>query len=291
MTQNPYPGPDGPPGQSPPVCPRHPDRVSYVGCARCRRPTCPECQRPAAVGIQCVDCVAEGQRGVRQPTTAMGAPVAQRPTLTYGLIAICVVLWVAQQADSGVTQALAYAPFLTMDEPWRMLTAAFVHSPGNITHLAFNMFALFICGRELEPLLGRGKFAAVYLVSALGGSFGVLALAGSFPSEGWGRYTVGASGAVFGLFAVLLVLNRHLGRATGGIAIVLALNFALGFILPNIAWQAHLGGAVTGAVLAAGLAWAAPRERRRFQWPVLLFGAAVVLVGTLVRLWTAGLIG
>lgn len=288
MSQTPYPGREQ---QAPPVCPRHPDRVSYVNCARCKRPTCPDCQRPAAVGIQCVDCVAEAQRGTRAPRTVMGASLHTTPYVTYVVMGLCIVLWIAQQADNAVTQTLAYAPFLTLEEPWRLLTAAFVHSPANITHLAFNMFALFVCGRALEPLLGSVKFAVLYLISAVGGSVGVLALAGSIQSQDWYTPTVGASGAVFGLFAVLLVLSRHFGMQTGGIAAVLAINFVLGFVLPNIAWQAHLGGAVTGALLAAGLAWASPRERRRFQWPVLLIGAALVLGIALVRLWTVGLIG
>ena len=64
-----------------PVCPRHPDRESYVRCQRCMRPTCPECQRPAAVGIQCVDCVAEGAKTVRQARTVFGGAVTDgRPS-------------------------------------------------------------------------------------------------------------------------------------------------------------------------------------------------------------------
>ena len=125
-------------------------------------------------------------------------------------------------------------------------------------------------------MLGRVRFAALYLISALGGSVGYLLLAtppGSIADlqqgSSWVVGTVGASGAVFGLFAALLVLNRHLGRSSAGIIGVLAINAVLGFVIPGIAWQAHLGGAITGAVLAALIAVTAPRPRQRLQLPAL----------------------
>ena len=107
--------------QQAPVCPRHPDRVSYVRCQRCGRPTCPECQRPAAVGVQCVDCVREGQKGMRTPRTQFGAAVTTgRPVVTLTIIAICVVVWLAQQVSPTVTQELSFAPYQGVSEPWRL---------------------------------------------------------------------------------------------------------------------------------------------------------------------------
>jgi membrane associated rhomboid family serine protease len=264
--------------QQAPVCPRHPDRVSYVRCQRCGRPTCPECQRPAAVGIQCVDCVREGQKGMRTPRTQFGAAVSTgRPVVTLTIIAICVVVWLAQQVSPAVTQELSFAPYQGQAEPWRFLTAAFAHAQGQPLHILFNMFALWQIGSYLEPMLGRVRFAALYLISALGGSVGYLLLAsppGSIADlqqgSSWVIGTVGASGAVFGLFAALLVLNRHLGRSSAGIIGVLAINAVLGFVIPGIAWQAHLGGAITGAVLAALIAVTAPRPRQRLQLPALV---------------------
>ena len=276
--------------QQAPVCPRHPDRVSYVRCQRCGRPTCPECQRPAAVCVQCVDCVREGQKGMRAPRTQFGATVTTgRPVVTLTIIAICVLVWLAQQVSPTVTQELSFAPYQGQSEPWRYLTAAFAHSQGQPLHILFNMFALWQIGTYLEPMLGRVRFAALYLISALGGSVGYLLLAtppGSIADlqqgSSWVIGTVGASGAVFGLFAALLVLNRHLGRSSAGIIGVLAVNAVLGFVIPGIAWQAHLGGAITGAVLAALIAVTAPRPRQRLQLPALL---AVTLA--LVALATA----
>lgn len=279
---------------APPVCPRHPDRPSYVTCQRCDRPACPECQRPAAVGIQCVDCVRAQAKTVRQPTSRFGAPTrGGRPIVTLTLIAICVVVYVGQLVNDRVTVEMMFVPLLAESQPWRFLTAAFAHSPGSVMHILFNMFALWITGQYLEPLLGRVKFLVLYLVSAIGGSVGFLLLA-QLPEQlgersGWTTPTVGASGAVFGLFAAVLVLNRHLGRETGGIIGVFLINGVLGFVLPNIAWQAHLGGAITGAAVALVLAVTAPAgrttaqtaARRRWFWPAV--------VGILVGLAAASL--
>ena len=270
---------------SAPVCPRHLDRVSYVRCQRCGRPTCPECQRPAAVGVQCVDCVREGQRSVRAPRTQFGAAVRSgRPVVTLTIIGICTVVWLLQQVSPTVTGELSFAPYQGVSEPWRFLTAAFAHAQGQPMHILFNMFALYQIGSYLEPMLGRARFASLYLISALGGSVGYLLLAtppGSLQDlrqgSAWVIGTVGASGAVFGLFAALLVLNRHLGRSSAGIVAVLAINAVLGFVIPGIAWQAHLGGAITGAVLAALITVTAPRPRQRLQLPALAVVALIVV--------------
>jgi len=270
--------------QEEPVCPRHPGRVSYVRCQRCGRPTCPECQRPAAVGIQCIDCVNEGKRSVRTTRTQFGAKTTDgRPLVTLAIIAICAVVWLMQQASGRVTQDFAFLPAYGRAEPWRFLTAAFLHGP--IFHILFNMYALWVVGGYLEPLVGRVRFAALYLVSALGGSVGFLVLAAPSRLVGsaWLTFTVGASGAVFGLFAALLVLNRHLGRSSAGIATVIAINAVIGFVVPGIAWQAHLGGAVTGAAIAGVLASSASPERRRRQVPALLLVTALVVALAVVK--------
>ncbi len=272
------------PVQAEPVCPRHPDRVSYVRCQRCGRPTCPECQRPAAVGIQCVDCVREGQKSMRVPRTQFGAAVTStgRPVVTVTIIGICVAVWLLQRVSPVVTNDLAFVPVLGSSAPWRFLTAAFAHSPSQLLHILFNMYALWVLGQYLEPLLGRFRFGALYLVSAFGGSVGFLLLASpptsvaDFASTNWGTPTVGASGAVFGLFGALIVLNRHLGRSSGPMFGVLAINAVLGFVVPGIAWQAHLGGLLTGVALAAVITATAPQKRRRLQLPALV--AVVVLL-------------
>jgi membrane associated rhomboid family serine protease len=272
--------PSAPPQQqATPVCPRHPDRVSYVRCQRCRRPVCPECQRPAAVGVQCVDCVREQARTVRSATTVFGGRVTDTPRVSYAIIGICVLVYVLQTITPSLTRDIWFVPVLGESEPWRFLTSAFAH--GSVTHILFNMLALWMVGAQyLERLLGAARYAAVYLVSAVGGSVAYL-LMSSPPSNDfatrsmWLTPAVGASGAVFGLFGALLVLNRHLGRSSAGMYATIGINAVIGFVVPNVAWQAHLGGLVTGAALAAVIAWTTPRQRRRWQWPGV---AAVVVV-------------
>lgn len=259
------------------MCPRHPDRVSYVRCQRCGRPACPECQRPAAVGVQCVDCVAESSKAARNVRTAFGATVrGGRPVVTLTIIGLCVVSWVLQLATGGAwTQQWAFSPATGQDEPWRFLTAAFLHSTTPL-HILFNMYALWLVGPFLEQAFGRGRFVALYLLSALGGSVGVLLLADPMGLS-WQQGVVGASGAVFGLFGAIIPVLRRLGRNAGQIVALIAINMALPFFVGGIAWEAHVGGLIVGLAIGAGYAWA-PRERQQLVGWALPAVVGVVLV-------------
>ncbi|MFD0481431.1 rhomboid family intramembrane serine protease [Kineococcus sp. GCM10028916] len=247
-----------------PVCPRHPDRESWVRCQRCNRPACPECQRPAAVGVQCVDCVAAGNRDVRTARTSFGGALRSGDTVvTKVLIALCVLAFLGGKVvpDSFYYQfALVgdgYGGSFASGEWWQPVTAAFLH--GSTVHLLFNMYALWITGQYLEPLLGRLRFSALYLVSVLGGAAGALLLAAPL------TVTVGASGGIFGLFAAMFVVNRHLGRQTSQIAVLIVINFLIGVFVAGISWQGHLGGLLAGALVA----WAMARGRKGkpvLQW-------------------------
>lgn len=271
-----YPQPVSGP-EAPPVCPRHPDRIAYVRCQRCGRPTCPECQRPAAVGIQCVDCVRDAQKNMRPARTAFGGRVTgDRPVVTITLIVLCLVSFGLQQIVPTWTRDLAFVPVVGEVQPWRFLTSAFLHAPNQFLHIAFNMIALWSVGPFLEHSLGRWRYLALYLLSAVGGSVMYLLLA-SPDSLAWYTILVGASGAVFGLFGAVLVVLRRVGRSAGGIVGVLVVNAVLGFVLPGVAWQAHLGGLIVGAALGAAFAYA-PRDRRL---PVAV-GACVAVGAVLV---------
>ncbi|MBO1755071.1 rhomboid family intramembrane serine protease [Allobranchiibius sp. CTAmp26] len=262
-----------------PVCPRHPDRVAYVRCQVCDRPTCPDCQRPAPVGIHCVDCVRASAKTFRSATTVFGGRVALgRPVVTISLIVVCTAIWLVQQVYSPLTAEFFYAPVQTGDQPYRLLTATFLHQPNGVTHLLFNMFALWIAGQFLEPALGRARFLAIYLICGLAGSVGVelLAAAPSATSAGgWYTPTLGASGAIMGLFGAAVVCNRRLGVPIGGLVGLLVINVLVGFVVSGIAWQAHLGGAIVGLGCGA-VATYLGAERRRWQWPV--YAAIVVLL-------------
>ena len=250
-------------------------------CQRCGRPTCPECQRAAAVGVQCVDCVAEAARALPTKRSALGGVVRQgRPVVTLTLIGLCVASFVLQLVTSDWTVRWIFSPIAGYLEPWRFLTVAFLHSTSNYLHIVFNMVAIWFVGPLLEQTLGRVRYLTLYLLSAVGGSVGSVLLAPDLPAMA--QFSVGASGAVFGLFGAALVVTHRLGGDYRGIIGLIAINFAIGFVATGIAWQAHLGGLVTGAALAAAYAYA-PKERRTlvaFAAPVavaaVLFLAAVL---------------
>jgi membrane associated rhomboid family serine protease len=274
-----------------PVCPRHPDRESHVHCQRCERPVCPDCQRVAAVGVQCVDCVRQQSRTGRSARTVFGGQVGDAaPAVTQAIIALCVGAYALEWiVGSSFVGRFAYAPFLTVTEPWRMITSAFLHSPpqssgGALLHILFNMYAVWLIGPYLERLLGPVRFAALYLISAFGGAVGLFLLANPYSGNSWTRGAVGASGAVFGLFAALVLVNRRLGRDNAGIVSVIVINGVLGFMPGlNIAWQAHLGGLITGGLIAAVFTYA-PVQRRSLLHPLGLVTVAVLLLAlTLVK--------
>ncbi len=193
------------------------------------------------------------------------------PVVTYSLIAVCVVVYIAQLFSGEVTNALFYPPLFTEVEPWRMVTSMFVHSPGSYLHILFNMFSLFVIGPPLEVALGRWRFLSLYLLSGLGGSVAVLFLA---PTTG----VLGASGAIFGLLGAFFIIQRSLGGRNVQIMVVIGINLVIGFLIPNIAWQAHVGGLIVGGIVA--YVFFRTRVPRHKNTQLLLLVA--VLVGLIV---------
>ncbi|MEU7993023.1 rhomboid family intramembrane serine protease [Rothia amarae] len=228
------------------TCPRHPDRVTYTRCGRCGRPTCTECQVPLEVGLMCVDCRDEHRRQnkVRSgPTTA--------PLVTFVLIGLNILAYLLQQFIPGrwmLIHFLFNPLYVEMTgEWWRVLTSGFLHAQSSPTHLLLNMFSLWLFGRAIEPMMGRWKYLLVYVLSIVGGSLGVWiwgALTGDLNVN-----TVGASGAIFGLFGAFFVLTRMRGANATPILTLIAINMVFGFIMPGISWQAHLGGLFTGIIV------------------------------------------
>jgi membrane associated rhomboid family serine protease len=270
---------------APPVCYRHPGRPTYVSCVRCGRPACPDCLRPAAVGHQCVDCIKGQNRGVRQASGRFGGQVTAGATVTWTLVAINVVCYIVELVypniiNDGVMVARFDPQIGVADgQVYRLITSAFLHEPlGSglgILHIAFNMWALIIVGPQLERVLGRLRFLAVYLVSALGGSVLYYLIAPVATPA------LGASGAIFGLFGAWFVMARRMRVDARQIIGLIVLNLAIGFFVPNIGWQAHVGGLVAGAALTAAYAYA-PRPNR-----ALIQGAATVAI---VALLIAGIV-
>ena len=256
------------------VCYRHPNRPSFVLCQRCGRTICPDCQTPAAVGFHCPECVAEARATAPRvkPRLVSRARTMSRdgsPIVTYSIIGVTFFVFVLQLVFGGlIEQYLIYRPVLTALEPWTMITSLLAHA--SILHILSNMFSLFIFGRILEPAIGRWRFLALYLISGLGGSVAVLLLA---PGGG----VLGASGAIFGLLGAFFVIQRRLGGNNGQIIILIVLNLSIGFIVPSISWQAHVGGLIAGVVAALILANTRARRQRRVQIG-LLVGLTVALV-------------
>lgn len=275
---------------TPPVCYRHGDRETYIRCSRCERSICPDCMTDASVGFQCPVCVGEGRKSQRRARTIAGAATPGGNQITLGLIGANVVMFVLQQAVPGLTTNLALVgQAATQDgiigvadgQLYRLLTAAFLH--GSITHLLFNMYALFLVGPTLERQLGRLRFSALYLLSAFGGS--AVSYAVSSPAQ----LGVGASGAVFGLFGATLLLGRRLRMETKQISVLLAINLALGFVIPNIDWRAHLGGLGVGLLFSAALLYAPVKDRDRIQ--VIAGLVVVAALCAVVAARTAALTG
>lgn len=244
-----------PSAPAPPSCYRHPGRGTYVSCTRCQRYICPDCMRSAAVGHQCVECVDQGAKSVPQSRTAFGSTRANVPVVTYVLIAVNVVMFILQKAVPGVYEQLVLWPagIAGRGEWWRLATSAFLHA--DVMHILFNMWALWVIGPALERWLGGVRYLALYALSALGGSVLVYLLTPvNVP-------TLGASGAIFGLFGATLVLSRKLNFDMRWIVGLIVINLVITFVVPSISWQGHVGGLLTGAAVGAVLAYT-PRTNR-----------------------------
>ena len=235
-----------------PDCPRHPGVRSVDYCKRCNRPMCVDCLIPTEVRSICVDCTSSKRGWVRQASRAaqMGAPV-----VTYAMMAICILMYLATWVFPSLKSSLALVPLFLMSRPWTILTGAFLH--GGLLHILFNMLSLYWVGRAIEPVLGRWRFLTLYLVSALGGSAFIIAWCLIQPSEIFVS-TVGASGAVFGLFGAVFVLQRLGGSDTTAILTLLGINLVYGFMVSGISWQGHIGGAIAGV----GATWVLVRMAR-----------------------------
>ena len=274
--------------QQVPTCYRHPGRETYVSCVRCGRYACPDCMRSASVGQQCVECVGEGARSTRQARTTFGGRPAAGAVVTWTLVAINVAVFLVTWVRPGIIidlEMLGYASYtqggalhgVAAGESYRLITSAFLAPASGLSSLGlmdivFNMWALIFVGPTLEGLLGRARFLAVYLLSALGGSVMYYFLAPPYAAA------AGASGAIFGLFGAWFVVSRRLKLDTRGIVVLIAINLALSFFFHNvIAWQAHIGGLLTGALLTAAYAYA-PRKNR----VVVQVAATVVVVALIV---------
>jgi membrane associated rhomboid family serine protease len=274
----------------PPTCYRHPDRETWVSCVRCGRHACPDCLRQAAVGQQCVECVRGAGQGTRQARSAFGGRPVATARVTWALVGINVLLFLVELGMPSLANdwgLLGYAPFsaggpvqgIAAGQWYRLITSAFLPPATGLGGLGFldilfNMWALIVVGPSLEQLLGRVRFLAVYLLSAIGG--GVLFFLIGQPYV----LALGASGAVFGLFGAWFVVARKLRLDVRGIVVIIGINLVFSLVYRStIAWQDHVGGLIVGALTAAAFAYA-PRKNRT----IIQAGAAIAVLAILVVL-------
>jgi membrane associated rhomboid family serine protease len=265
-------------------CYRHPMREALVRCTRCDRPICPDCMRPASVGFHCPDDVKLANREVRGPRTSVGAPVRSAATLPY-------VTWTLLALNIGVYLITALSPGGEVNDPRRstlfsnlflspylvahnhqfirLIGSAFLHI--GLLHIAANMFALWVIGPHLERVLGWWRYLALYLLAGFGGGVAVY----TFGARGVD--VVGASGAIFGLFAASLLFVRELGFDRRYLIFTIVMNFVLTFSIANISKLGHVGGFVVGGAVAFALA-GVPWARRRVPVVIQLAGMGAILL-------------
>lgn len=199
--------------------------------------------------------------------------------VTLGLVSLNLIIWILQVIPgSTLTNQLAFIPLSVFVEPWRMITAGFAHDPSNPLHVLLNMYSLYIFGSILEPMLGRWRFLAIWLVSIFGGSVAVMYL------NSVDTWVLGASSGVFGLMAAYFVVMRAVGQNSRGLVGLIAINLAFGFLMPGISWQAHLGGLLAGGAMTAVYAQTRNKKSTQVVGAILVF---LVFVGlTIYRMQT-----
>jgi membrane associated rhomboid family serine protease len=220
-----------------------------------------------------------------------GGRPSRSATVTWTLIAVNILLYLVELAHPSLASdwwMLGYAQYypggpmhgVAAGEWYRLITSAFLPGTGSlgILDIAFNMWALYVVGPSLEQLLGRVRFLAVYLLSAVGGSVLFYYLAPqNVPA-------LGASGAIFGLFGAWFVASRKLGFDSRGIVLLIALNLGLSFVYRStIAWQDHVGGLIVGAVVMAAYAYAPRKNRIAIQVAATVAVAVLLAIAVVIR--------
>lgn len=225
----------------------------------------------APVGFHCVECVSSAP--APKVKASFRTSGYQIPKVSKYLIGICIGAYLYATLNGGILYAanqFGMIPVAIADgQWWRLLSAAFLH--GGLLHIAFNMYALYWLGPQLENLLGHARFASVYLLSALGGNVA------SYYFSSIGTVSVGASGAIFGLMTATIVIGRERRADVSQLMTLLVFNVLLGFMSTAIDWRAHLGGAIVGA--ATGYLQVSVKKELR------LIGMVAISIGLLALVW------
>jgi membrane associated rhomboid family serine protease len=263
------------------TCYRHPNRETGVSCSNCGRPICPECMTSTSVGMRCPECARQTTK-VRAGQAAFGTDASKMPA-TFVLIGINVIVFLVELAGGGAGQfsgggsvihdAGLRGTDVANGDWWRVITGGFLHA--GFLHLLLNMYVLYVAGRILEPGIGTARFLGIYFVSLLAGSLGVLILDPN-------TLTVGASGAIFGLMAAVIVVAR--GRGVEQLAqqfgLFVVLNLVLTFSIPGISIGGHIGGLIGGAVAALLVIFVERRMSGRPGFTLELAGIVLLIAAT-----------
>ncbi|MFL5766987.1 MAG: rhomboid family intramembrane serine protease, partial [Actinomycetota bacterium] len=275
----------------------HPTEATRVHCTRCGRPICTACMIPAPVGHQCPECVEAAKREFRQSPAGRAQSRLRPPSglsATRAILFILVAAYFVEIYVGGPNSFLtgpnnfdlynlgAMVPgAVAAGQYWRLLSATLLHA--GLLHIGLNAWALWIFGGLVERTFGRGKFLAIYVVSAF---------LGSVTSYVFGptcSVAVGASGAIVGLFGAFIAYNlkrRHVASAMGNLrwaATIIIVNAVIGLGFPGVDWRAHVGGLLAGAAVGAGFDVSGPSSSRSAIG--IATTAGVVLVGILLVMW------
>jgi membrane associated rhomboid family serine protease len=240
---------------------------------------------PTPVGMRCPECSRE-----RTKVRSLNSGASNLPSITQTLIVINVAAFVAEIVSGGSVSGsiggsvyrhgALFGPYVHFNhEYWRIFTYGFLHY--GFLHILFNMIFLYFIGQMLEPAIGRLNFTAVYFASLFAGAFGALLLTPEAP-------TVGASGALFGVFGALLVVARDRGIPIwqSGLGLTLVINLVLTLSISNISIGGHLGGLVAGVI--CGFAVVELGERRRMKWAPVAACIAVAVISVVGAIAVAG---
>jgi len=263
------------------TCYRHPNRETGVSCSNCGRPICPECMTSTPVGMRCPECARQTTK-VRVGQGAFSSGASKMPA-TIALIAINAIVFLAELLGGGlggingggtlINDAGLRGPEIANGEWWRVITGGFLHA--GFLHLLLNMYVLYVAGSILEPGIGTPRFLGIYFVSLIAGSLGALIVEPN-------TVTVGASGAIFGLMAGVIVVARGRGieQLASQFGLFVVLNLVLTFSIPGISVGGHIGGLIGGAVAALLVIFVERRMSGRPGFTLELAGIVLLIAAT-----------
>ena len=178
-------------------CKKHPLSETNVRCSRCEDFICTNCMVPASIGYQCPSCGSDSTPVVKGISRNRFVPRQKNTQVTKFLSFSLILIFVLQELSGTflINNLALFAPAVTTGEWWRLITAGFLH--GSIIHLLFNVYILWVFGTQLESIVGKAKLIIIYFASLFGGSLA------SYLFSPFGSYSIGASGAIFGIMGAM----------------------------------------------------------------------------------------